>query len=90
MTTDTIADIIHITDRDRRDALIYSILCLDGPGAFALREPDGRLMVWASEADSLDDPGVRATYRSRLPITDAEWSVVTMLAWVGGYEDESY
>jgi hypothetical protein len=90
MSTTTIADIIHITDRDLRDAQIYAILGIYGPGAYALREPDGRLMVWASESDSTNDPGVRATYRSRGPITDAEWSVVTMLAWVEEYEDASF
>ena len=90
MSTATIADIIHITDRDVRDELVYSILGIEGPGAYALREPDGRLMVWASEADSEGDDGARATYRSRLPITDAEWDVVKPLAWVEEYEDESY
>jgi hypothetical protein len=90
MSTETIADVTHIEDRDLRDTQIYAILGIDGPGAYALREPDGRLMVWASEHDSEGDDGARATYRSRFPITDAEWSVVTMLAWVDEYEDTSY
>jgi hypothetical protein len=90
MSTDTIAATLNVTDRDMRDTQIYAILGIRGPGAYALREPDGRLMVWASEADSEGDDGARATYRSRGPITDAEWSVVTRLAWVEEYEDESY
>jgi hypothetical protein len=90
MSTDTISDIIHITDRDLRDTQIYAILGLYGPGAYALREPDGRMMVWASEADSEGDAGARATYRSRRPITDAEWDVVKLLAWVEEYEDTSF
>jgi hypothetical protein len=90
MSTTTIADIIHIADRDMRDELIYSILGIDGPGAYALREPDGRLTVWASEHDSEGDDGTRATYRSASPITDAEWHAITRLAWVDEYEDASY
>lgn len=84
----TIADIIatHSTDRDARDSDIYDMIGLTGPGAYAIREPDGRLMVWASESDSQDDDGARATYRSRLPIADAEWDVVCSLAWVDEYE----
>lgn len=78
--------ILTITDRDARDTEIYALLGIDAPGAYALREPDGRLMVWASEADSTDDDGARATYRSRGPITDAEWAEVTRLAWIDEYE----
>ena len=80
----TIDTIITTTDqtRDDRDAAIYRLLGIDSPGAFAIREPDGRLMVWASESDSLDDDGARATYRSPGAISDAAWSVVQSLALI--------
>jgi len=78
--------IITITDRDARDTEMYAILGISAPGAYAMREPDGRLMVWASESDSIDDDGARATYRSSGPIADAEWTEVTRLAWIDEYE----
>lgn len=81
-----LADLLTITDRDSRDTEIYALLGISAPGAYALREPDGRLMVWASEADSTDDDGARATYRSGDAITDAEWVVITRLAWIDEYE----
>ena len=82
----TIDTIITTTDqtRDDRDAAIYRLLGIDSPGAFAIREPDGRLMVWASEADSHDDDGARATYRSHDPISNEAWSVVQSLALIDG------
>lgn len=61
---------------------VCAFLGLTEPGGYALREPDGRLMIWASEDDSLDDDGARATYRSRGPITDTEWQAVCCLAWI--------
>lgn len=67
---------------DEIDTEIYGVLGLTGPGAVALREPDGRLMVWASERASESDDGRRATYRSRTPITDAEWQTVAALAYI--------
>lgn len=73
----------HIDELDRE---IYAVLCVTGPGAYALRETDGRLMVWASEADSIDDDGRRATYRSRTPIDDVEWSAVRAMAWIESAE----
>ncbi len=83
----TIQSIIDAhTCRDERDLSIYALLGIDTPGAYALREPDGRLMVWATEDASIDDDGQRATYRSRQPITDAEWAAVAALAWVESAE----
>jgi hypothetical protein len=81
-----LATILSITDSDARDAELYALMGIVGPGAYALREPDGRLMVWASEEDSVDDDGARATYRSRGTITDAEWDAITRLAWIDDYE----
>ena len=74
------------TDRDDAAATLCQTLSIAGPGAYAMREPDGRCMVWASEADAEDDDGAKATYRSRGPITDAEWLAITRLAWVDEYE----
>ncbi len=83
----TISDIIHSTaDRDERDTLLYAALGITAPGASIIREPDGRLMVWASASDAVDDDGARATYRSPAPITDADWSYVCRLAWVEEYD----
>jgi hypothetical protein len=82
-TLDTIIATTHRT-RDDRDAAIYRLLGIDSPGAYAIREPDGRLMVWASESDSQDDDGARATYRSHDPISNAAWSVVQSLALIDG------
>ena len=65
---------------------LCNLLNLNGPGAVAIREPDGRLMVWASERDSEDDAGQRACYRSRGPISDALWVEVARLAWVESSE----
>ena len=65
---------------------ICADLGLTGPGGYAMREPDGRCMVWASEADAEDDDGMRATYRSRGPITTEEWLTVTRLEWIDDYE----
>lgn len=76
----------HPTDRDLRDEQIYAVLGLTAPGAIAVREADGRLMVWASEQDSEDDDGQAATYRSRQPITDAEWSEIGRLAYIESAE----
>jgi hypothetical protein len=80
-TLDTIIATTYQT-RDDRDADIYRLIGIDSPGAYAIREPDGRLMVWASEADSQDDDGSLATYRSHDPISDAAWSVVQSLALI--------
>ena len=79
--------ILSSTDRDSRDQAIYAVLGIDAPGAYAIREPDGRLMVWASERASENDDGKRATYRSTGPITDEVWSIVTMLAWIDDYQE---
>jgi len=73
---------MHITDHDERDCAIYDLLCITGPGAVAIREPDFRLMVWASEEDAEGDDGQKATYRSAGPITDADWSEIASLAWI--------
>jgi len=73
---------MHITCHDERASAICDLLCITGPGAVALREPDDRLMVWACEDDSHEDDGSKATYRSPGPITDAEWSEVSGLAWI--------
>ena len=74
-------------DRDERDTAIYAVLGLTAPGGYALREADGRLMVWACRRDAEDDDGARATYRSRGPISDREWAVITGdLAWIEDYE----
>jgi len=78
---DTAPQHIDVLDRE-----IYATLGLTGPGAYALREADGRLMVWATEADSQDDDGARAVYRSRAPITDAEWAAVSALAYIESAE----
>ena len=82
MITALSSAIASSSDREIRDDAIYRVLGLVEPGAVAIREPDGRMMVWATEADSEDDDGARATYRSRAPITDAEWSVIQALAWI--------
>ena len=71
--------------RDDTDAAICDLVGLTASGGYAMREPDGRLLVWASEADSQDDDGARATYRSRAPITDAEWQAVCRLAWIDAH-----
>jgi hypothetical protein len=67
---------------DQLDTEIYRVLGIDGPGAYALLEPDGRLMVWQTEAASLDDDGQRATYRSRIPLTAMEWHYISKLEWI--------
>lgn len=83
----TIASILDTEQGwDARDTAIYELLGITSPGAYALREPDGRLMVWASEEDSIDDDGSLATYRSREPITDREWLVVIHRCWIDEYE----
>jgi len=69
-------------DRDEANALIYELLNIDQPGACAIREPDGRLMVWASTDASRDDDGARACYRSAGTISDAAWRRVRSLAWI--------
>jgi len=74
------------TDRDDAAATLCQMLGITGPGAYAMREPDGRCMVWASEVDAQDDDGAKAVYRSRGPITDAAWLAITRLAWVDEYE----
>jgi hypothetical protein len=71
---------------DEIDSEIYAALGITGPGAYVIREPDDRLMVWACEADSLDDDGKRAVYRSRIPITDDDWATISALAWVESAE----
>ena len=78
---------IHTIDRDARDAAIYSMFGLTAPGGAAIREPDGRLMVWATIEDSQDDDGRRAIYRSEKPITEAEWEIVRTLAWIDAFEE---
>ena len=85
MTDPTLSDLVAIS-RDTRESKMCELLQITGPGAYVIREPDGRLMVWASEADSIDDDGQRATYRSTGPITDAEWETVIRMAWVDDYE----
>lgn len=72
-------------NRDARDIDICALIGVSKPGAYAIREPDGRLMVWATEDDSWDDDGTRATYRSREAISDEAWAVVQALAWVEGH-----
>ena len=73
---------LHIENRDERHEAIYSILNITGPGAVAIRDPDGRIMVWESEVDSEDDDGARAVFRSTKTLTDEEWDEVVSLAWV--------
>ena len=71
---------------EARIAELCSMIGITEPGAVAIREPDGRLMVWASERDSENDDGQRACYRSRGPISDALWVEVARLAWVESAE----
>ena len=84
---------LHITDRDERDSAIYSLFGLVAPGGYAILEPDGRLMVWPPQEDSIDDERARTSgwvvfgdreriYRSAEPISDSEWAVVCSLAWI--------
>jgi len=85
----TLTDILSLDlERDETDSMVYDLLCIDEPGAYAIMEPNGRLIVWASEVDAEDDSGaqVQATYRSRHPITDAEWLYITNLAFIENYE----
>jgi len=63
-------------DRDEADALIYELINIDQPGACAIREPDGRLMVWASAGEDA------SRYHSSEPISDAAWRRVRSLAWI--------
>ena len=73
-------------DRPAAEMAVCAELGLTGPGGYAMREPDGRCMVWDREADAEDDDGMRATYRSKGPITYAEWLAVTSLEWIDDYE----
>lgn len=87
MTTTTPDSILTLgLERDARDAQLCDLLSITGPGACALREPDGRVMVWSSSDDSVDDDGARAIYRSRAPISDAAWDAIAQLAWVADAE----
>jgi hypothetical protein len=88
MTLSSIAayQLVSAADRPAAELAIYADLGLTGPGAYAMREPDGRVMVWASAALAEDHDGARVTYRSRRPITDAEWLTVTRLAWIDEYD----
>lgn len=72
--------------RDQADLAAYCIMGITGPGACALREADGRLMIWATEGESVNDDGGNATYRSAVPISDAEWSRVKEMAWIESSE----
>ena len=72
---------------DARALVLVDILGLTGPGGYALRESDGRVMVWASEADSVDDDGARAIYRSAAPVSAAGWAAIASLAWIGDSEE---
>jgi hypothetical protein len=71
---------------DATDILIARKLNLDGPGAFALREAGGRLMVWATIPDSENDDGRKAVYRSTKPITDLMWRRVQLHPWITQWE----
>ena len=82
----TLKEAMRTVDRDERDAAICAALGLAGPGGYALREPDGRLMVWQTERDAEGDDGARACYRSHRPITEAEWETVCSLAWIEDWE----
>ena len=52
--------------------------------AYAIREPDGRVMVWRSEADSVKDDGARAIYRSPTPWTDDAWDALMLCLCIDG------
>ena len=77
---------LNISCRDDRTAEILSIIGLDAPGGFAIREPDGRIMVWASEKDSVDDDGAKAVFRSAGPESVAVWNTIVALAWIENTE----
>ena len=77
---------LNISCRDDRTAEILSIIGLDAPGGFAIREPDGRIMVWASEKDSVDDDGAKAVFRSSSPESVAVWNTIVALAWIENTE----
>jgi hypothetical protein len=82
-----LSNALSITPRDSRDARLCDILGLTAPGGYAMREADGRIMVWANEADSIDDDGARAIFRSARPESAAVWAAVSGLSWIDESEE---
>ena len=81
-TMSLLSSALNISCNDARTAKIISIIGLDAPGGYAIREPDGRIMVWASEKDSVDDAGANAIFRSAYPESNAVWDTIAALAWI--------
>jgi hypothetical protein len=72
--------ICPLTDDVESD--IYNLLGIDGPGAYIAQANDGSICVWASESESEDDDGAKATFRSHGPLEQIALARLDKLAWI--------